>query len=127
MSHTEDIVESDDDLLVFAPAIFRATQADRIISLRERVQNPPPGAFAMENLVWTNHVTHGKGLQKTSKLAVILWDRLEDFINGEQQHPEFPCTFNKTRVRVNLPHSLRTPRADSAAIVLRFDILPTFT
>jgi len=125
MSHPPYIVESDDDLLVLAPATFRATQADRIISLRERVQNPPPGAFAMDDLVWTNHVSQGQGIQKTSKLAVILWDRLEDFIKGEQQHPQFPCTFNKNIVRVNLPHSLRTPRAHSPAIVLRFDILPT--
>lgn len=125
MSHPPYIVESDDDLHVLAPATFRATQADRIISLRERVQNPPPGPFAMDDLVWTNHVSQGQGIQKTSKLAVILWDRLEDFIKGEQQHPHFPCTFNKNIVRVNLPHSLRAPRAHSPAIVLRFDILPT--
>lgn len=120
-------VECDDDLPQIAPATFRAMQADLIISLRERVQNPPPGAFAMDDLVWTNHVTQGQGIQKNSKLAVILWDRLQDFIQGEQQHPHFPCNFTKEIIRVNLPHSLRTPRAHSPAIVLRFDLMHTLT
>ena len=119
MSHPQPIVES------LAPPTFRATQADLIFSLRERVQNPPPGAFAMDDLVWTNHVTQGQGTHKNSKLAVILWDRLQDFIQGEQQHPQFPCNFTKEIIRVNLPHSLRTPRAHSPAIVLRFDLLPS--
>ena len=77
----------------------------------------------MDDLVWTNHVTHGQGIQKTSMLAVILWDRLEDFIQGVQQHLHFLCNFMKDIVRVNLPHSLRTPRAHSLALVLRFDLL----
>ena len=124
-SHLESIPEADDDLAHCGPTTFRAKQADLIFSLREKVQNPPPGAFAMDDLVWTGHVTHGQGLHKTSMLAVILWDRLEDFIQGEQQHPHFPCKFTKEIVRVNQPHFLRTPRAYSPALVLRFDLLPT--
>ena len=124
-SHLESIPESDDELAHFAPATFCAKQADLIFSLREKGQNPPLGAFAMDDLVWTNHVTHGQGLHKTSMLAVILWDRLEDFIQGEQQHPHFPYKFTKGIVRVNLPHSLRTPCAHSPTFVLRFDLLPT--
>ena len=50
------------------------------MALRERVQNPPPSEFSLEDLVWTNHVTNGKGL----RLVVILWDRLDDFISSEQ-------------------------------------------
>lgn len=116
--------ERDEDLPHSAPGTFRAMQADLIISLRERVQNPPPGAFSMNDLVWTNHITQGQGKQKTSKLAVILWDRLEDFIKGEEEHPQFPCNFTKEIVRVNLPNSLRTPRAHSPALVIRYDLMP---
>jgi hypothetical protein len=79
----------------------------------------------MDDLVWTNHVSQEKGKQKTSMLVVILWDRLQDFIAGEQQHPQFPCNFTKEIVRVNLPHSLRTSRAHSPAIVLRYELLST--
>jgi hypothetical protein len=79
----------------------------------------------MDDLVWTNHISQGQGIHKTSMLAVILWDRLQDFITREQQHPQFPCNFTKEIVRVNLPHSLRTPRAHSPTIVLRYDLLST--
>lgn len=127
MPQSQSILANDDDLPRIPPATFRATQVDLLISLRERVQNPPPGAFAMDDLVWTNHASQGQGIQKTSMLSVILWDRLEDFIKGEQQHPQFPCNFTKEIVRLNLPNSLRTPRAHSPAIVLRYDLLSTLT
>ena len=55
---------------------FRAQQVHIITTLRERLQNPPHGEFKMEDLVWTDHVTNGKGIHKGSRLAVILWDRL---------------------------------------------------
>jgi hypothetical protein len=80
MSQSQSILEGDDVLPRVTPTTFRATQVDFLISLIERVQNPPPSAFAMDDLVWTNHVLQGKGKQKTSMLAVILWDRLQDFI-----------------------------------------------
>jgi hypothetical protein len=60
----------------------------------------------MDDLVWTSHVTDNQGIHKTFILVVILWDRLEDFIEGEQQCPHFPCNLTKDIVRVNLPHSL---------------------
>jgi len=38
--------------------------------------------------VWIDHVTNGKGRQKGSKLVVILWDRLNNFVSSEQHHIE---------------------------------------
>ena len=64
------------------PPPFQAHQTNIIMGMRERVQNPLPGEFRMEDLVWTDHVTNGKGRHKGSRLVVILWDRLEDFISG---------------------------------------------
>jgi hypothetical protein len=55
-----------------------------IMALRERIQNPPPSEFKMEDLVWTNHVIHGKGRHNASKLIVIPWDMLINFIHGKQ-------------------------------------------
>ena len=60
------------------------------MALRESLQDPPPGEFRMEDLVWTDHVTNGKGRHKASRLAVILWDRLKDFISGEEHHASLP-------------------------------------
>jgi hypothetical protein len=65
----------------------------------------------MEDLVWTYHVTTGSGIHKSSKLVVILWERLDDFIFGEEHHPLYPCRFNVEVIRQNLPNSLRSPRA----------------
>ena len=79
----------------------------------------------MENLVWTDHVTIGNGLHKGSKLVVILWERLDDSIYGEEHHPLYPCRFNAQVIRQNLPNSLRSPRAHSAALVVRFNLLPS--
>jgi hypothetical protein len=92
---------------------------------RERVQKCLIGKFRMEDLVWTDHVTNGSGVHKSSKLVVILWERLDDFIFGEEHHPLYPCRFNVEVIRRNLPNSLRSPHAHSAALVVRFDLLPS--
>jgi hypothetical protein len=89
------------------------------MALRDRVQNPPPASYCIEDLVWTDHVTYGKGKYKSSKLAIILWKILDDFIEGEQTNPRFSCKYTKKTMRVNLPNSLRPPRAHSLALLLR--------
>ena len=114
-----------DDLKLTDPTTFRAQQVNIILALRERVQNPPIGEFGMEDLVWTDHVTTGSGLHRGSKLAVILCERLDSFIFGEEHHPLYPCRFNAQVIRQNLPNSLRSPRAHRAALVVRFDLLPS--
>lgn len=95
------------------------------MALRERIQNPPPSEFKMEDLVWTNHVIHGKSRHKASKLIVIPWDMLVNFIYGKQHPPFYPCKFNHGVIRQNLPNSLRSPCAHNPALVVRFDPLPS--
>ena len=116
----ESLWHVDDDLHQTNLAADQAKQHDLIMEMRERVQNPPRGKFCFQNLAWTNHVTHGKGKYKTSMLAVIFWDRLHDFIQGEQHHPLYPCKFTKEIIRVTATNSLRSPRANSASMVVRF-------
>lgn len=105
------------------PPAFRLQQVDILIAMRESIQNPPPGEFRMEDLVWTDHITHGRGRHKGSRMAFILWDRLDDFISGEQNHTLYPCRFRAEVIRRNLPNSLRSPRAYSPALVVRSDSL----
>ena len=50
--------------------------------------------LGLEELVWTYRVSNGRGWHKPSKLAVILWDRLEDFICGHQHYPFYPHKLN---------------------------------
>ena len=112
------------NLELIDPTTFQAQQVNIILAFREKVQNPSIGEFRMEDLVWTDHVTSQNGLHKGSKLAVIMSAGLDDFISGEQHHPLYPCKFNAEIIRRNLPNSLRSPRAHSAALVVRFDLLP---
>ena len=73
---------SNDELAQTDPIVFHAKQASLIMALRERLQFPPSRSFCLEDLVWTNHMTSGKGKYKSFKLAIIFWDRLDDFIKG---------------------------------------------
>jgi hypothetical protein len=79
----------------------------------------------MEDLMWTDHVTTGSGVHKSSKLVVILWEMLDDFIFGEEHHPFYPCRFNVEVIMWNMPNSLRSPHAHSSALVIRFHLLPS--
>ena len=100
-----------DDLKLIDPTTFQAQQVNIILALREGVQKHPISEFRMEDLLWTDHVTTRIGIHKSSKLIVILWERLDDFIFGEEHHPLYPCIFNVEDIRRNLPNSLRSPRA----------------
>ena len=96
------------------PPAFRVQQVDILMALRESIQNPPLGEFRMEDLLWTDHITQGKGRHKGSRMAFIPWDRLADFISGEQNHPLYPCRFNAEVIRRNLPKLLEiTPGLQS--------------
>ena len=116
-----------DDLKLIDPTTFRVQQVNIILALRERerVQKPPIGEFGMEDLVWTDHVTTGSGLHRGSKLVVIIYEKLDDFISREEHYFLYPWRFNAHVIRRNLLNSLRSPRAHSAALVVRFHLLPS--
>ena len=113
-----------DELKLTDPTAFRAQQVNIILALRER-KFKNVILVSSKDLVWTDYVTTGSSVHKSSKLVVILWERLDDFIFGEEHHPLYPCRFNVKIIRRNLPNSLRSPRAHSAALVIRFDLLPS--
>lgn len=60
-----------DDFENTDPPAFQAHEADLIMGMRDKLQDPPPAEFRMEDLVWTYHVTNGKCRQKGSRLVVI--------------------------------------------------------
>ena len=101
------------------PPAFRSQQVDILMTLRETIQSPPPGNFGMEDLLWTDHATQGRGRHRPSKMALIPWDRLGDFLSGEEHNPLYLCRFNHDVIRRNLPNSLRSPRVHSPATVIR--------
>ena len=116
----QSVLQADQQSQGSDPAGFEAKQANLIKELRSRVQTPPLGEFCKQDLLWTDLVTNGKGKYRTSKVAKIFWDRLADFIQGEQHDPLYPCKFTKETLRVNGPNSLRKPRANNPALLVRF-------
>jgi hypothetical protein len=71
------------------PLWVQGTPLERVQS---RLQHPPPGPFDREDLKWEKS-THngGEGLVKEVLMAIILWERLEDFVDGEESMHNFPC------------------------------------
>ena len=92
---------------------FQVVQAYLIKRLQESTQYPPTGPFAFEDLQWTQQVLSGNGRYNTIKYAVIPWERLQDFIVGEQNNDLFPSKFTKEIIKTNPPNSLSNPRANS--------------
>jgi hypothetical protein len=52
---------ADDGLAQTDPIVLEEKKASLIMALRDRVQKPPLGPFCMEDLIWIDHVTCGKG------------------------------------------------------------------
>ena len=88
--------------------------------LRERERDPYSCTFCMDDLVWIDHVTNGMGQYITSIFVVVLWDKSNGVINGEQHHPRYPCKYTKDIFKVNSPNSLKTPRANIPTLLLRY-------
>ena len=63
--------------------------------LRARLQIPPPGPFDRTDISWEEKINQGRGKSRSTCTAIIPWDRLEDFVDGEQSMRDFPCTFNE--------------------------------
>jgi hypothetical protein len=87
-----------------------------------RLQNPAPGPFDRDNLTWTKQVHSGGGM-KPVHTAVIPWDRLEDFVEGEESMRDFPCTLNrKKRPEVKLGFRVQV-RAGTYTQLIRYNTL----
>ena len=63
--------------------------------LRARLQVPPAGAFDRTDILWERRTNQGRGRCRDTFRAIIPWDRLSDFVEGEQSMRDFPYTFNE--------------------------------
>ncbi len=94
---------------------------DLLQALKATVQEPLLGPIQKSNILWLPHVTSGHGLYNTVEIAIIPWDRLNDFIEGEQNNLNFSCKFMRTKdhIRSSTPNTLTHPRANFATLVYR--------
>lgn len=95
------------------------SEADLLHALKDAVQNPKPGIFGYGDLRWLPHTSTGKGSFVDSEIATIPYDRLKDFVEGEQQNPNFPCKFIRRVQRKNAPGSLAFSRACSPSQIIQ--------
>ncbi len=72
-------------------------ERDLIEALKETVQSPLFKPFQKDHITWLPHVTSRHSLYKQTEIAVIPWEQLEDFVQGEQNNLEFPCKFIKKK------------------------------
>jgi hypothetical protein len=93
---------------------------DLLQALKATVQETPPGPFQKFDIIWLPHVISGLGLYNNAEIAIIPWDHLDDFIEGEQNNLDFLCKFMKTKEHVKSfsPNTLRHLQANSIALVL---------
>jgi hypothetical protein len=96
---------------------------DLLQALKATAQEPPPRPFQNFDILWLLHVTSGLGLHNNAEIAIIPWDHLDDFIEGELNNLDFLCKFMKTKKHVKsfAPNTLRHLQANSIALVYRRD------
>jgi hypothetical protein len=84
------------------------------------MQSPLLRPFEKDHITWLLHVTFRHGLYKHIEIAVIPWDQLEDFVQGEQKNPKFPCKFTRTKEHklCNPSNTLTHPRTNSMSLVI---------
>jgi hypothetical protein len=76
---------------------FASKERDLIQILKETLQSPPHRPFQKHDIKWLPHVTTKHGFYNHTKILVIPWDWLKDFVQGEQNDPKFPCKFTRTK------------------------------
>jgi hypothetical protein len=94
-------------------------ERDLIEALKVTMQSPLLGPLQKDHITWLSHVTSGHDLYK--QIAIIPWDRLQDFVQGEQSNLELPCKFTKTKEHklCNPRKTLTHPIANFASFVIR--------
>ena len=53
-------------------------------NLRARMQIPPPGPFDKTDISWEEKINQGRGRSRNTCTTIIPWDKLQDFVVGEQ-------------------------------------------
>lgn len=63
--------------------IVASKERDLIQTLKEIMKSPPFKLFQMHDIKWIPHVTTKHGLYNHTKIVVVRWDQLEDFVQKE--------------------------------------------
>jgi hypothetical protein len=53
-------------------------------------------------------------------VVVIPWERLQDFVDGENNNPEFPCRFTKEALKRNPLGSVKLVRPNTYSVQIKY-------
>jgi hypothetical protein len=91
--------------------LIPSRKRDLLQALKATMQEPRLGPFQKSNILWLPHVTREHGLYNNVEIAIIPWDRHNDFIGGEQNNFDFLCKFTRTKdhIKSSAPNTLKHP------------------
>jgi hypothetical protein len=78
----------------------QAKQARLLVAdkVHAKAQTPALGPFDRDDIIWEKHRNSGDGGQvREVHKALILWNKLQDFVDGESNSCDFPCKYNQKK------------------------------
>jgi hypothetical protein len=103
---------------------YREVHKGEFERLMNLVQRPPDGNFTNTDLSWARQ-TRVKGrrsdprTETTVSVAYIPWERVQNFVKGEEARSDAPCKFVCQGTPSNEQGKLAFPRLNSYSMVLR--------
>ena len=104
---------------------YRQKHNEDLDRLRSLVQRPHAGTFMHTDLMWASHirVKGGRSDPRTPasvSVAYIPWERVLDFVKGEEARFDGPCKFVCQGITSNKQGELMFPRWNSYSAVIRW-------
>ena len=81
---------------------FDAQSRRFVEQIREKVQVPTDNNLNKFDLIWKDVANSVQDLICQTKRAYIPWDRLHDFVEGESNMRDFPCSFLEVPMKRNV-------------------------
>jgi hypothetical protein len=104
---------------------YQEVHSQDLERIRSYVQKPGAGTFMHIDLLWASHIRM-KGRRSDPRVpasvsvAYIPWDRVQDFVKGEEARTDGPCKFVCQGTTSNNEGGLMFPRWNSYSAVIRF-------
>lgn len=105
-------------------ATYREVHNQNLDRVRSCVQIPEPGTFMHTDLLWESHIRmKGTGSDPRTpssvSVAYIPWERVQDFVKGEEARTDGPCKFICQGKTSNKQGDLMRPRWNSYSATIR--------
>ena len=72
--------------------------------------------FFKKDILWRPILSH----HRLNDVAVIPWERLQDFVDGENNNPEFPRRFTKETLKRNPLGSVKLVRPNTCSVQIKY-------